>query len=187
MPASFVRRIAKLEVQATAKTLAQRVAECVQPTIEDLGFAMVRVELLGLKSPRVQIMVERVDQQAMSVDDCALVSREISALLDVEDIIPGTYTLEVSSPGIDRPLVSLGDYDRYAGFEAKVELARPLEGRRRFRGRLLGAAGDVVSLELPEGTVELPFADIHRAKLILTDELIRAHQGKSMGLRAETK
>lgn len=173
--------MAKLEDQAaTAKTLAQRVAEYVQPTIEDLGFAMVRVEFLGLKNPRVQIMVERVDQQGMTVDDCALVSRAVSALLDVEDVIPGAYTLEVSSPGIDRPLVSLADYERFAGFEAKVELSRPLEGRRRFRGLLKGAAGDAVSLETPEGTVALPFADIHRAKLILTDELIRAHQGKTM-------
>lgn len=181
MPASFVRRKAKLEDQAaTARTLAQRVAEYVQPTIEDLGFALVRVELLGLKSPRVQIMVERVDQQAMTVDDCALVSRAVSAVLDVEDVIPGAHTLEVSSPGIDRPLVAIADYDRFAGFEARVELARPLDGRRRFRGRLRGAAGDMVSLEMPEGTVELPFADIHRAKLILTDELIRAHQGKTM-------
>lgn len=180
MPASFVRRVAKLEDQAaTAKTLAQRVAEFVQPTIEDLGFALVRVEFLGLKNPRVQIMVERADQQAMTVDDCALVSRGVSAVLDVEDIIPGAYTLEVSSPGIDRPLVSLADFERFAGFEAKVEMARPLEGRRRFRGRLLGAAGEVVSLEMPEGTIALPFADIHRAKLILTDELIRAHQGKN--------
>ncbi|HRK95636.1 MAG TPA: ribosome maturation factor RimP [Rhodospirillales bacterium] len=173
--------MAKLEDQAaTAKTLAQRVAEYVQPTIEDLGFAMVRVEFLGLKNPRVQIMVERVDQQGMTVDDCALVSRAVSALLDVEDVIPGAYTLEVSSPGIDRPLVSLDDYQRFAGFEAKVELSRPLEGRRRFRGLLKGASGDAVSLETPEGTVALPFADIHRAKLILTDELIRAHQGKTM-------
>lgn len=173
--------MAKLEDQAaTAKTLAQRVAEYVQPTIEDLGFAMVRVEFLGLKNPRVQIMVERVDQQGMTVDDCALVSRAVSALLDVEDVIPGAYTLEVSSPGIDRPLVSLADYQRFAGFEAKVELSRPLEGRRRFRGLLKGASGDAVSLETPEGTVALPFADIHRAKLILTDELIRAHQGKTM-------
>ena len=173
--------MARLEDQAaTAKTLAQRVAEYVQPTIDDQGFAMVRVEFLGLKNPRVQIMVERVDQQAMTVDDCAMVSRAVSALLDVEDVIPGAYTLEVSSPGIDRPLVNLADYERFAGFEAKVELSRPLEGRRRFRGRLKGAAGDTVSLEVPEGTIALPFADIHRAKLILTDELIRAHQGQTM-------
>lgn len=181
MPASFVRRMAKLQDQAaTAKTLAQRVAEYVQPTIEDLGFALVRVEFLGLKSPRVQIMVERRDGQAMNVDDCALISRAVSAHLDVEDVIPGAYTLEVSSPGIDRPLVAIADYDRFAGFEARIEMARPLDGRRRFRGRLRGAVGDMVSLEMPEGTVKLAFADIHRAKLILTDELIRAHQGKTM-------
>ncbi len=160
------------ENAATANALVLRVAELLRPTIEDLGFETVRVEFLGLRNPRVQVMVERVDNAAMTVDDCALVSRSISAILDVEDIIPGSYALEVSSPGIDRPLVRLADFDRFAGFEAKIELAKPREGRRRFRGRLLGTEGEKVRLDMPEGAVVFPFMDIHRAKLVLTDELI---------------
>lgn len=167
--------MAKLEANAaTANALVQRVAELLRPAIEDLGFDLVRVEFLGLRSPRVQVMVERLDGVGMTVDDCAMVSRAISAILDVEDVVPGSYALEVSSPGIDRPLVRLGDFDRFAGFEAKVELVAPREGRRRFRGRLLGTEGELVRLDLAEGTVDLPFADIHRAKLVLTDELMEA-------------
>lgn len=169
------------ENAATTNALVQRVAELLRPTIEDLGFETVRVEFLGLKNPRVQIMVERVDNTAMTVDDCAKISRAISAVLDVEDIIPGSYALEVSSPGIDRPLVRLADFDRFAGFEAKVELARPREGRRRFRGRLLGTEGETVRLEMAEGAVAFAFTDIHRAKLILTDELIDAVTGTNEG------
>lgn len=150
----------------------------VEPTIADLGFNTVRVEFLGLKSPRVQIMVERRDEGTLTLDDCAAVSRAVSALLDVEDLVPGAYTLEVSSPGIDRPLVRLNDFDRFAGFEAKVELARPLDGRRRFRGRLRGTDGELVRLESSDGAVAVPYADIHRAKLVLTDELIQASKGK---------
>ncbi len=179
-PASFVKETTKLEgTAATATTLARRIADFVGPTITDLGFDTVRVEFLGLKSPRVQIMVERVDGSTVTLDDCARVSRAVSALLDVEDLIPGAYTLEVSSPGIDRPLVRLHDFERFAGFEAKVELARPLEGRRRYRGRLLGTESEMVRLDSPDGTVALPYVDIHRAKLVLTDELIRAFKGKT--------
>ncbi|MBL8658395.1 MAG: ribosome maturation factor RimP [Rhodospirillales bacterium] len=159
--------------------MAQRVADFVQPTIADLGFEIVRVEVLGLKSPRVQIMVERAGEQTVSLDDCAQISRAVSVLLDVEDLIAGAYTLEVSSPGIDRPLVRIGDFDRFAGFEAKLELARPLEGRRRFRGRLLGTDSEMVRLQSADGMVSVPYADIHRAKLVLTDELIQAHKDKT--------
>lgn len=139
----------------------------------------MRVEVLGLKTPCVQIMVERAGEHTVSLDDCARISRAVSVLLDVEDLIAGAYTLEVSSPGIDRPLVRLNDFDRFAGFEAKVELARPLEGRRRFRGRLLGTDSEMVRLQSADGPVSVPYADIHRAKLVLTDELIQAHKGKT--------
>lgn len=176
--------MAELEAKsATAPTLAQRVASLVQPTIADLGFETVRIEVLGQKSPRLQIMVERADEGTVTLDDCAMVSRALSALLDVEDVFPGAFTLEVSSPGIDRPLVRLQDFDRFAGFEAKVELARPLEGRRRFRGMLRGCDGDLVRLDTADGAVAVPFVDIHRAKLILTDDLIRAHTGREDAAR----
>jgi len=108
------------------------------------------------------------------VDDCAAVSREISAVLDVENPIEGAFTLEVSSPGIDRPLVRLDDFGRFAGFEAKVEMVRSIGGRRRFKGRLLGTEGQMVRIEVDGDTMDLAYPDIHRAKLILTDELLAA-------------
>ena len=112
----------------------------------------------------------------MTVDDCADISRSVSALLDVADPIPVAYMLEVSSPGIDRPLVRPEDYDRFAGFEARFELVRPLDGRKRFRGRLLGRAEDHVRVATDAGEALLPLADIARAKLVLTDDLIAASQ-----------
>ena len=105
--------------------LADRIAEMVRPTIEALGYSLVRVQILGRQRPRLQVMAERSDGRPMMVEDCASLSRSISAVLDVEDPIAAPYTLEVSSPGIDRPLVRLADYDRFAGFEARIELARP--------------------------------------------------------------
>ncbi len=112
----------------------------------------------------------------MNVDHCAVISRTVSALLDVEDPIDDAYVLEVSSPGIDRPLVKLADFARYAGFDARVEMDVPVEGRRRFSGRLLGVDGTDVVMDVTEGEVRLPFADIQKSKLLMTDELIAAHQ-----------
>jgi ribosome maturation factor RimP len=155
--------------------LADRIAEMVRPTIEAQGYSLVRVQVLGQQRPRLQVMAERADGRPMRVDDCAALSRSISAVLDVEDPIATTYTLEVSSPGIDRPLVQIADYERFAGFEARLELARPLEGRRRFRGRLLGTAGEVVRLDVDGAVLEVHHADIQRAKLVLTEELLAAH------------
>ena len=154
--------------------LADRIAELVRPTITALGYALVRVEVMGRDRLRLQIMAERLDEQAMTVDDCAWISQGVSAVLDVEDPIASTYTLEVSSPGIDRPLVTLADYVRFAGFEARIETARPIDGRRRFRGRLLGVDDGKVRLAVEGATVDLPFADIQRGKLVLTDELLAA-------------
>lgn len=108
----------------------------------------------------------------MIVDDCAEVSRAISTVLDVEDPIGGAYTLEVSSPGIDRPLVRLGDFDRFAGFEARVEMTHPIDGRRRFTGQVMGTEGNNVRMRVGEGEVLLAHADIQRAKLVLTDALL---------------
>jgi ribosome maturation factor RimP len=142
--------------------------------VEAMGYAIVRIMVLGQKRPRLQIMVERRDERAMTVDDCAEVSRAISAVLDVEDPIAGAHVLEVSSPGIDRPLVRLADFERFTGFEAKIETERPVAERRRFTGRLLGTAVDRVRLRTDVGDVELPHAEIVRAKLLLTDELIAA-------------
>ncbi len=155
-----------------------RVEELIAPSVRALGYALVRLKMMGGKTrPTLQIMAERDDGVEMTVDDCAQLSRAISALLDVEDPIPSAYQLEVSSPGIDRPLVRLEDFERFAGHVAKVELARPIDGRKRYRGRLLGREGEVVRIALEDGegpVAELPFAEVSEAKLVLTDELIRA-------------
>ncbi len=157
--------------------LADRIYELVRPTAESLGYALVRVQVSGRQRVRLQIMAERADDQPMMVDDCATLSRALSAVLDIDDPIGSAYTLEVSSPGIDRPLVRLADFDRFAGLEARIELARPVDGRRRFRGRLLGTRGPAVRLavEGQEQEIEVPHADIQRAKLVLTDELLAMH------------
>ena len=156
-------------------SLDSAIEELIEPTVADLGYAVVRVRLSGQQRARLQVMIERLDEQPMDVDDCAEVSRAISTVLDVEDPISGSYTLEVSSPGIDRPLVRVADYDRWAGFAAKVEMEVPVNGRRRFTGRLAGTEGSTIRLHTENGDVVLPFAEIRKAKLLLTDDLIDAH------------
>src|SRR5438067_6725212 len=159
-------------------TDTNEIARIIEPSLEAMGYRLVRVSFIGARGATMQIMAERVDQAAMTVEDCAEISRSVSALLDVADPIAGAYTLEVSSPGVDRPLVRPEDYDRFAGFEAKIELSQPVSGRKRFRGRLLGRAGDHVRLIAETGEVEVPLSAIARATLILTDDLIAHAQGK---------
>ena len=154
---------------------ADDIAPIIEPSLEAMGYRLVRVAFLGAKRATLQIMAERIDDTPMTVDDCTDISRSVSALLDVADPIAGAYMLEVSSPGIDRPLTRPEDYDRFAGFEAKVELGRPLDGRKRFKGRILGHADDHVRLTGDAGEVSLPFADIAKAKLVITDDLLKAH------------
>ncbi len=158
---------------------AQRIERLIEPALTAMGYELVRVMLRGGHSPTLQIMAERHDGVAMTVDDCADISRAISALLDVEDPIAGAYTLEVSSPGIDRPLVKPADYERFAGFEARLETVLPVAGRKRFRGRLMGLAGEDVRLRetaagAEDNETRVPLAAIARAKLVLTDDLIAA-------------
>ncbi|MCW5732315.1 MAG: ribosome maturation factor RimP [Alphaproteobacteria bacterium] len=148
-----------------------RVAELIQPALQSMGFDLVRVRLMGGQRPVLQVMAERPDG-SMSVDDCAEVSRVVSALLDVEDPISGPYRLEVSSPGIDRPLVRPADYERFRGFEVRLETRQPIEGRKRFRGRLVGLQDEEVRLATETGEVAIPLPEIGQAKLVLTDELI---------------
>lgn len=161
--------------EEAAMELADRIADLVRPTVEGLGYSLVRVQISGRQRLRLQIMAERADDQPMQVDDCAALSRALSAVLDVEDPIAAAYTLEVSSPGIDRPLTRLADFDRFAGFEARIELSRPVDGRRRFRGRLLGTSGERVRLAIEGGELEVDWADVHSGKLVLTDALLAAH------------
>jgi ribosome maturation factor RimP len=151
---------------------ANRVAKMITAPLREMGFELVRAQISGKQRPTLQIMAERVDHENMTVEDCAIISRALSALFDVEDAVDGAYTLEVSSPGLDRPLTRADDYARFAGYEARVELHEPLAGRRRFRGRLLGLFGDLVRIEMEGQTYDLPFDEIQRAKLVMTDELL---------------
>ncbi len=157
-----------------------QIRDLIEPAVEGLGFELVRVTYGGGRKPTLQIMAERPDG-TMSVDDCARLSREVSLILDVEDPLPGEYLLEVSSPGVDRPLTRAKDFERWVGFETKVELATQMDGRRRFKGRMTEFTGSEVRLVTDEGEVVLPFDDISKAKLILTDELLAAVQKSAPG------
>jgi ribosome maturation factor RimP len=152
--------------------LAARVAAIAEPVARDLGFRLVRVKISGREGCTVQVMAERPDGE-MNVDDCADLSRALSPALDVDDPIDRAYNLEVSSPGIDRPLVRRSDFERWAGHEAKIELAVALEGRKRFRGRIAGLEGDMVRVApLDAEAAMVPLEDIAEARLVLTDELV---------------
>ena len=140
--------------------------------IEDLGFELVRLRLMGGKTDTLQIMAER-PEGGIEVDECAEISNAVSAVLDVEDPVTDPYTLEVSSPGIDRPLTRLKDYDTFEGYEAKLETTELIDGRKRFKGVLAGVEGDEVLINIEEGTVGLHFDWLADAKLVLTDELIK--------------
>jgi ribosome maturation factor RimP len=152
----------------------RQVAELIEPTLCDMGFELVRVLLHGGQRPTLQVMAERVDRAPMTVEHCAEISRAVSAILDVADPIAGAYRLEVTSPGLDRPLTRPADFERFRGFEARVETEVPIEGRRRFRGRLLGVVDDQLHLRLAEGEQAIPCAGIKTAKLIVTDEMLMA-------------
>ncbi|HYM30660.1 MAG TPA: ribosome maturation factor RimP [Candidatus Cybelea sp.] len=152
---------------------AARIEKLITPALQGLGLTLVRVQFSGGNRPVLQVMAERGDG-SMTLDDCKEASRVISAILDVEDPIASAYTLEVSSPGIDRPLMRLADYGRFAGYEARVETRMPIEGRRRFRGKLLPPSAESIRIRTTEGEFAIPFADVQAGKLVLTDELIAA-------------
>jgi ribosome maturation factor RimP len=160
------------------------IAQIIEPSLAAMGYRLVRVVISSGPRATLQVMAERIDDAAMTVDDCALISHSVSALLDVADPIAGAYILEVSSPGIDRPLVRPEDYDRFSGFEAKIELAQPIGGRKRFRGRLLGTEAGEVRLATAAGETRLPLAAVTRARLVITDDLIAASRPKGAGRAA---
>lgn len=190
----------------------ERIGGIIAPSVEAMGYEIVRLQISGGMRPILQIMADRADGDAMTVDDCADISHAVSALLDVEDPITSAYTLEVSSPGIDRPLTRLKDFERFKGLEARIETDLPLDGRKRFRGTLYGVEGENVLIALDAKTAqapkrkpgakvsakakpveidpgmvevaEIPFAQIAKAKLELTDDLLNlaaAEQGLAAG------
>lgn len=149
----------------------RRLAGIVQPVIEGMGFELVRLRLMSGKTRILQIMADR-PEGGIEVDDCADISTVVSAALDVEDPLDDPYLLEVSSPGIDRPLTRLKDFEVWAGYEAKLETTELIDGRRRFKGMLAGVEGNEVLIEIEEGTIGLQFEWLSDAKLVLTDDLI---------------
>jgi ribosome maturation factor RimP len=179
----------QIELEAAAAATAQdeprlivepglpaRVAAIVEPVLQQLGFRLVRVRVSGAEGCTVQIMAERPDG-SMSVEDCEEVSRAISPVLDVADPIDRAYRLEISSPGIDRPLVRKSDFDRYVGHLVRIEMSMPVDGRKRFKGTLAGTEGEAARVlrddaEGEDATVLLPIEDMGEAKLVLTDELV---------------
>jgi len=177
-----------------AKTaIDKRLADILTPVIEGMGFELVRVRLMSGKTRTLQIMVERPDG-GIEVDECGQISTAVSALMDVEDPIEENYALEVSSPGIDRPLTRLKDFDVWQGYEAKLETTEMIDGRRRFKGELAGIEGDEVLINLDTDggepvTIGLQFDWLSDAKLVLTDELITEmlRQRKDAGIIDETQ
>ncbi len=168
----------------------RRLAEIITPVIEDMGYELVRIRLMSGKQTTLQIMADKADG-GIEVDDCAEISNAVSAVLDVEDPILDAYTLEVSSPGIDRPLTRLKDFDLFEGYEAKIETAEMIDGRRRFKGTLAGVEGNevLINIDTNEGpvTIGLQFDWLSDAKLVLTDDLIKEmlRQRKAAGTLPE--
>jgi len=149
----------------------QRLAEIVKPVIEDMGYELVRLRYMGGKTKTLQIMAEK-PEGGIEVDDCARISRDLGAILDVEDPIVDEYALEVSSPGIDRPLTRLKDFETWAGYEVKLETSELIDGRKRFKGMLRGVEDGEILIDIQEGTIGLQFDWLVDAKLVLTDELV---------------
>ena len=157
--------------------LVQTVIKTIEPALLDMGYELVRVTVQGKEMQTLQIMAERTDRKEMSLDDCSRVSRTASALMDVADPFPGKWVLEVSSPGIDRPLVKLADYERFKGENAKIELDEELNGRRRFKGVLMGVQGQNIVLNFEGKELQFPFSKIQHAKLTLPEEIFNTKKG----------
>ena len=146
--------------------------DLLEPTIENLGFEVVRILLTGAQKPTLQIMIERKDRKNLVVDDCALVSRAISVILDEKDPIDSEYSLEVSSPGIDRPLTKPEHFSRFCGYEAKIETSDSIDGRKRFKGKIIALnENNSIIFSMDDKEYSIPYQSVSKAKLLLTDEL----------------
>lgn len=147
--------------------------DLLSPVVEKLGYELVRVMTIGAKNPTLQVMIDRLDGKDVNVDDCAKVSRALSDVLDEKDPIENQYSLEVSSPGIDRPLTKPEHFSRFVGYEAKVEMSVPVENRKRFKGKILAInPQNIVSFEMENVVYSLPFDEISKAKIVITDALL---------------
>lgn len=171
-PAFFV---GFLELDMRQTPLELKITNIVEPVVRDLGYALVLVKIVGEGgATAVQIMAENPETKTLPIDACASISRAISAVLDVEDPIKGRYNLEVSSPGIDRPLIRLQDFETYKGFEARIESDTTAEnGQRKFRGILQGLDGDYIMISTEQGDAKIAYGSLTKAKLVLSEELIK--------------
>ncbi len=150
--------------------IIERITHAIEPSVESMGYRLVQVRLAdGTRRKTLTIMAERADGVFMSFDDCSEISQTVSALLDVDDPITGAYDLEVCSPGIDRPLTKLDDFKRYEGYEIKCETLIPIDGRKRFRGKITGCKGEIISLAAESGDVQVSFGNLRTAKLVAND------------------
>jgi ribosome maturation factor RimP len=154
--------------------MEQRVTNLIESTVTTLGFDIVKVIIHGTSTKVVEILIERIDGEKVQVNDCQIVSRNISALLDVEDIIPGKYFLEVSSAGVERPLVKITDFEKFAGREIKIRLKAAFNGNLTYKGQLLGVDGEEVKLKSKNIEMSFDYSNIKNAKLVLTEDMFRA-------------
>lgn len=151
--------------------------DLIEPEVEALGFELVRVLTVGIQNPTLQVMIDRKDGTDIIVDDCAKVSRRLSDVLDEKDPIESEYSLEVSSPGLDRPLTKPVHFARFAGYEAKVETMVEVQGRKRFKGKIISLdEQNKVYFEMEDVTYEIPFDDISKARIVITDELMKKYE-----------
>ena len=178
-PALLLRTNKDLEFYNVNKPpLIKKIERTITPTVESKGFELVRVVLIGSGKPTLQIMAER-PEGGIAIDECGKLSQAISVLLDVENVLEDSpYYLEVGSPGIDRPLTRLKDFERFAGQEARLELDTPVDGRKRFRGTLKGLKGEQVLLLTEDGEKIIPFSSIERAKLMIPEQVVQPKQPK---------
>lgn len=165
--------------------IEERVVALIEPTAATLGFRIVRVRLSGQRRKLLQIMAERLSDGLMSIDDCTRLSRALSPVFDLEDPIQGEFDLQISSPGIDRPLISIEDFERFIGHEAKIETAVMTDGRRRYKGVIQGVEGDVIVLATEQGETRLHFAALSEARLVLTDKLIEEDLKRARAAEAQ--
>jgi len=175
------------DLRKTSEGVAAEIERLVAPTLRDLGYAVVRILLGGGQRTKLQLMIERLDGRPIVVDDCAGASRAVEAILDVEDPLRTAYVLEVSSPGIDRPLTRLGDFERFAGHLARVEMSVPHDGRKRFTGILAGVDDHSILLDCEGERLVLGFREMAKAKLVLTDALIAEHQAAEAAAEADAE
>jgi len=158
--------------------IVETITKTIEPALSDMGYELVRVCVIGTEMKTVQVMAERTDRKNMTVDDCEEISHTASALLDVADPFKGRWVLEVSSPGIDRPLVKPADFDRFKGEEIKVELNTDIDGRKRFKGILRGIQGTKITIDFEGQGISFDFADVAKAKLTFKDETLDNKKGK---------